>query len=45
MPTPPVMTRRIGSPVSGCFSSAASFMLCRISKRVTVSPGLAGIVA
>ena len=30
-PKPPSTTRRIGSPVSGCFVSGASFMLCLIS--------------
>ena len=38
IPYPPEITRRTGSPVSGSWVSAASFMLCRTSKRRLVAP-------
>lgn len=37
-PKPPEITRRTGSPVSGCFVRGASFMLCTNSKRRGEAP-------
>ncbi len=44
-PNPPMTTRRIGSPVSGCFVNGAAFMLCLISKKRGFSPVFCGMVS
>jgi hypothetical protein len=44
-PEPPLITRRTGSPVSGCFVNGSSFMLCCTSKRFGFWVFLVGMVS